>query len=270
MSLIAFIRERTKHKRTDTAIFILATIFFLGSGIYFLCIEQTRNALLSLFFIVIPPVVLIAEKYFRITFPTAFLIVFFLIPTGCILGSCYDVYSSVPCFDTVLHTISGFIFACLGFGLFAKLTGNPDKEKSFWSCFIFGFVFSMAVAALWELFEYACTLFGIADMQEDTIVNGFMSYLLSGTHNSGMVVEDITQTIIIFGDGQTVTIDGYLDIGLIDTIVDIFVCFVGAVVYCVVIGITWFRCKKLSKQFLPAVREEKKAIITDQCSETSR
>lgn len=267
MSLIPFIRERIKRRKADAVVFAAATAFFLGSGIYFLCTEQIRNALLSILFIAIPLALLIVEKYLRINFPTVFLIIFFLVPIGCILGSCYDVYSAVPWFDTVLHTISGFIFACLGFGLFAKLT-PPNNRKSFLACFIFGFVFSMAIAALWELFEYACTLFGFADMQEDTMIDGFMSYLLSGTHSAGVLVEDIAQTIIFFGDGQKIVLDGYLDIGLIDTMVDIFVCFIGAVVYCIIIGIAWFKCKKLSEQFLPSIREETEAMIPDQCSET--
>ncbi len=47
------------------------------------------------------------------------------------------------------------------------------------------------------------------------------------------------------------TIDGYLDIGLIDTIEDMAVCFLGAIIYFVAIAIDWHKKKILFRGLIP-------------------
>ena len=262
-SLLSFMKERFLSKKVDTVIFAVVVAFFLGSGVYFACVRQIRDALLCLLFAFTPLLVPVLERLLRLSFPTLFLVAIFFIPVGNMLGCGFDFYTIIPPFDTILHTVSGFVFACLGFGLFTKLVDGPNERKNFYACLLFGFAFSMTIALLWELFEYGCSLVGPVDMQEDTIIDGFMSYLLAGTHSAGIVVQDITQTVITFGDGQTLVIDGYLDIGLIDTMVDVFVCLVGATVYCVVLGIAESKCKKLSDLFLPVTRKAEVPVTDD-------
>ena len=92
-------------------------------------------------------------------------------------------------------------------------------------------LFSLAVAVLWEMFEYAAYAFAGIDMQEDMIVDGFSSYLLSGSHNQTVTIDGITQTIIHYGDGQTYVIEGYLDIGMYDTLNDMLVCTIGCFLF---------------------------------------
>lgn len=254
-SFLSFIKNRFQTRKVDMAILAAVVAFFLGTGIYFACVHQTRDALLCLGFMFTPLLVPIMEKLLNLTFPPLFLIAIFFIPVGNMLGCGFDFYTIIPPFDTILHTVSGFVFACLGFGLFTKLVGGPNERKNFFACLLFGFAFSMMIAAFWELFEYGCSLVGPVDMQEDTIIDGFMSYLLAGTHSAGIVVQDITQTVITFGNGETLVIEGYLDIGLIDTMVDMFVCLIGAVVYCVVLGIAELKCKKLANLFLPVTNK---------------
>lgn len=256
MQHFSFIKDYIRAKKAETIILAVIAAFFLSTGIYFACVKQTRDALLCLLFLFTPILVPVLEKLLKLSFPPLFLLAIFFIPVGNMLGCGFDFYTIIPSFDTILHTVSGFVFACLGFGLFTKLVNGPNKRKNFFACLLFGFAFSMTIAALWELFEYGCSLVGPVDMQEDTIIDGFMSYLLAGTHSAGIVVQDITQTVITFGDGQTLVIEGYLDIGLIDTMVDMFVCLVGGVVYCIMLWIAERKCKKLAELVLPNKQEE--------------
>ena len=154
-------------------------------------------------------------------------------------------------FDTILHGASGFAYACLGLAGVQLLLGKPETTKQFVAYLVFGFAISMTFEVLWELFEYASTALIGFDMQEDTIIHGFGSYFLSGTHVELVEIEGITQTIIYYGDGLTYTINGYLDIGLIDTIVDMAVCFAGALIYVLLLLIDWFKGKLFYRLLIP-------------------
>ena len=66
------------------------------------------------------------------------------------------------------------------------------------------------------------------DMQKDTIINSINSVLLSGGTNDVTRIKEISETVI---NGKSLGINGYLDIGLIDTMKDLLVNFVGAVIF---------------------------------------
>ena len=67
------------------------------------------------------------------------------------------------------------------------------------------------------------------DMQKDTVISAINSVLLTGENTSEITrIGGIGQTIV---NGNDLGINGYLDIGLIDTMKDMLVNFVGAVVF---------------------------------------
>ena len=225
--------------------------FCLALFIYFLVVNEVISAIMSFMFGFFIPLIYAVEKWLKLKFPAPTLAITLFIAMGIIMGVGYNLYTLVPFFDIILHVLSGFVFACLGFGLFQLAVGEAKNKKAFWACLLFGFALSLAIGLVWELFEYLGTaLFGL-DMQEDTIVNGFNSYLLSGTHSETFNIDGITQTVIYFGSGKSVTIDGYLDIGLIDTIEDMAVCFLGAIIYFVAIAIDWHKKKILFRGLIP-------------------
>ena len=91
-------------------------------------------------------------------------------------------------------------------------------------------------------------------MEEDTLVTGINSYYLSGNHNEALSIGDITKTVIYYGDGETLTIEGgYLELGLIDTIVDMAVCFAGAMLFLVAEGIDGSFGGRFAKYIIPEV-----------------
>ena len=69
-------------------------------------------------------------------------------------------------------------------------------------------------------------------MQKDKIVSSISSVTFDPKQkNNAILVKDIKETQIITEDGTIVIDGGYLDIGLHDTMKDLFVNFIGAVVF---------------------------------------
>lgn len=255
-SLAAHIRRRSEESKSYLVVLSVYAAFCLASAVYFFAVGQIRNGSMSLAFILFAPLFFFVEKLLRVTFPTAFAAAALFVAAGGILGTCYDLYTFVPCFDTVLHGVSGFVFACFGFSVLQLFIGVPQDKKSFFACLLFGLSFSLAIALIWELFEYMSScLFG-ADMEEDTIIRSFGSYLLAGGHAEIVKVEDIVKTVVYLRNGQTITIDGYLELGLIDTIGDMAICLVGGLVFLLAFTIDRFTGERLSRAFLPRLFSE--------------
>ena len=81
-------------------------------------------------------------------------------------------------------------------------------------------------------------------MQKDFIVKNISSVTLDPTHSQvPYAVHNITKTIIETKDGRNVIVDGgYLDTGLIDTMKDLLVNFLGAIV-CSVLGYLYVKTR---------------------------
>ena len=159
----------------------------------------------------------------------------------------------IPFFDTFLHTVSGFIFAAFGYSVMERVLIRTDENSRRIASLIFAFAFSLALAVLWEMFEWGSTVFLSGDMQEDSIVNSIRSYFLSGSHNNALVLDGITETVI-HHSGGTYVIDGYLDLGLQDTLVDMLVCVIGALVFLTLGIIDSGKCDgKLVTLFTPSL-----------------
>lgn len=219
--------------REDKALFYILGIYSLIcliSSIICFSLERSRNGLMSLLFMTYPLLFFIFEKLFKIKVSSFIVILIFTIALGGLFGTIYELYMIIPCFDTILHGLSGFAFACVGFLIFERLIGKIDSKGKFWAIILASVSFSLAIALLWEIFEYLTTFIGF-DMMEDSIINGFNSYLLAGSHSEVVSVKGIIQTIIYYENGQSIIIDGYLDIGLIDTLNDMIICFVGSIVF---------------------------------------
>ena len=150
-----------------------------------------------------------------------------------ILGEVNAFYVRVPNWDTMLHTLNGFLAAAVGFSLVLLL--NDDTRLTFHLSPFFlalvAFCFSMTIGVLWEFFEFAMDWFFHTDMQRDTVVNAIYSASLDVTRSNKVVsIRDIQDVLI---HGESLGLGGYLDIGLIDTMKDLIVNFIGAVVFSV-------------------------------------
>ena len=178
-----------------------------------------------------------------------------------ILGEINSFYIRVPNWDTMLHTMNGFLCAAIGFALVDML--NRSDRFSFKLSPVYlalvAFCFSMTVGVLWEFFEYAGDHFLGFDMQKDTVIHALKTVELDETRTNKVVtISDIADVIIVHSDGtqEALGLGGYLDVGINDTMKDLFVNFVGAVVFSV-IGYFYVKEKgkgRFASRFIPRVR----------------
>lgn len=216
--------------------------------------ENVFLCVLTLVLLLIPSLIQINLK---IELPTALEItILVFIFAAEILGEIQSYYIKFPFWDTVLHTINGFLMAAIGFALVDIL--NRSKKFSIQLSPVFlaivAFCFSMTIGVIWEFFEYGMDQFFGLDMQKDTVIQGFSSVLLDPTKsNIPVPVQDITEVLV---NGRDLGLGGYLDIGLIDTMNDLFVNFVGAVLFSI-IGYFYVKSRgkgKFARKFIPRLK----------------
>ncbi|MBP3306654.1 MAG: hypothetical protein J6L66_03440 [Anaerotignum sp.] len=148
-----------------------------------------------------------------------------------ILGEVNAFYVKIPGWDTMLHTINGFLAAAVGFSLVMLLNDNERLTFSLSPFFLAltAFCFSMTIGVLWEFFEFSMDYFLHFDMQKDTVIRNLYTVSLDESlSNKVIAIEGIHDVSV---NGQSLGLGGYLDIGIIDTMKDLFVNFIGAVVF---------------------------------------
>ena len=187
---------------------------------------------LTLLLLIIPSFV---QVTFRVELPTTLeIIILLFIFAAEILGEISEFYLVFPFWDTVLHTLNGFLAAAIGLSLVDLL--NRSEKIIFHLSPLFtaivAFCFSMTIGVVGEFFEFGMDMaFGL-DMQKDTIIHAIHSVTLDPAgKNIPYAIQGITQTAV---NGVDMGIGGYLDIGLIDTMQDLLVNFVGAFVFSVI------------------------------------
>lgn len=180
------------------------------------------------------------SKNFKIRIPNLLeIIIMVFIFSAMILGEVNRFYLTIPHFDTILHTINGFICCAIGFSLVDLLNDNVESfNLNPFFRVMFAFCFSMTIGVLWEFLEFGCDKFFKSDMQKDTYIKRIASVDLNKDKiNKSVILNDIEEVTIKYNGDQVITLDGYLDIGLYDTMKDLLVNFLGAIVFGI---IEWF------------------------------
>lgn len=195
-------------------------------------IENALMCILSLFLFVLPYII---EKTFKIDFPSSLeRIVFIFIFAAEILGEINNFYGTVPLWDTVLHTVNGFLCGSIGFSLIYLLNKKTHLIKlSPIFVALVSFCFSMTVGIVWEMFEYSMDVVFKTDMQKDEYVDVIRTVDLDPEFDNNVVTIDGIEYTIVYdkNDNQITKLEGYLDIGLHDTMQDLIVNFIGAFVF---------------------------------------
>ena len=220
--------------------------------------ESVFICVLTLFLFVLPS---IASSILKITLPSVLeIIILLFIFSAEILGELNSFYIRIPHWDTMLHTINGFCCAAVGFALVDMLNRNKKFSLKLSPLYlaIAAFCFSMTIGVLWEVFEYSADTFFGKDMQKDTVVSAINSTMLDPTKSNKIVqISDISDVVIVHSDGtdEALGVGGYLDVGINDTMKDLIVNLIGAVVFSV-IGYFYVKTKgkgKFAKEFIPQV-----------------
>ena len=251
---------RYKNKTTLTVYLVLRALIILAlvRAVFRREYQSVFLCALSLGLMVLPSIL---SKKLKVVLPSTLeIIILLFIYAAEILGEMNAFYVRVPHWDTMLHTINGFLCAAIGFCLVDMMNRNERFSFRLSPLYlaIVSFCFSMTVGVLWEFFEFAGDYFLGMDMQNDIVVGAIHSVNLDPTRTNTVVhIRDIVDTILVHSDGtqEALGLGGYLDIGIIDTMKDLFVNFIGAVVFSF-IGYFYVKEKgkgKVANRFIPKV-----------------
>lgn len=265
------------NKRTLTVYLVLRALviavmvraFFRGAY------ENMFMCGLTLVLMILPSIL---TKKLKIYLPSALeIVILCFIFAAEILGEISSFYINVPHWDTMLHTINGFLCAAVGFALVDLF--NRDERFTFKLSPLFlavvAFCFSMTIGVLWEFFEFSADHFFATDMQKDTIVRQINTVELDETRTNKVVkIKNIDDVIIVHTDGseESLGLGGYLDIGIIDTMKDLFVNFIGAVVFSI-LGFIYVKTRgkgKIASSFIPRVEMNDRSLGEEEKKEDNQ
>lgn len=194
--------------------------------------ENVFLCALTLVLLIMPSLVQIT---FKVELPTTLeIIILIFIFAAEILGEISEFYLVFPFWDSVLHTLNGFLAAAIGFSMVDLLNRSEKIMFNLSPLFmaIVAFCFSMTIGVVWEFFEFMMDQVIGYDMQKDTIIHTIRSVTLDPAgRNVPYVINNITETAV---NGKELELGGYLDIGLIDTMQDLIVNFIGAFIFSVI------------------------------------
>lgn len=207
----------------------------------------------------------IASKTFKVKLPTTLeIIVYLFIYAAEILGEIQNFYGIFKHWDTMLHTLNGFLAAAVGFSLIDILNRTERFHIKMTPVFValVAFCFSMTIGVLWEFGEFAADRYLNLDMQKDRIVQKISSVELNQENkNEPVIINNINKTEIYSNNNQTITTveNGYLDIGIRDTMKDLFVNFIGAIVFSM-LGFLYIKDRdeyQFIERFVPVMKKFK-------------
>ena len=218
--------------------------------------ENVFLCILTLLLFLVPAFV---NRRLRIQLPdTLQIIILCFIFAAEIRGEINAYYIRFEFWDTMLHTMNGFLAAAIGFSLVDVLNRSERTMFNLSPLFVamVAFCFSMTIGVLWEFVEYFADNVLLLDMQKDTVIHTIRSVALDPTAtNTVVTIEGITDVMV---NGQPLGLGGYLDIGLHDTMEDLLVNFIGAVVFCT-FGFFYLKGRgkgNFVRRFVPTVRKE--------------
>lgn len=251
-----------KRKEEPAAFWTYVVLRFIVILILIRCILRgdIESAFVCVLVLIIYTLPQLVENKLNIDIPTALeVIIFVFVFAAEILGELQSYFIKYSNWDTILHTSSGFLCAAVGFSL-VDLLNRSDSVKVQLSpgyLALTAFCFSMTIGVLWEFIEFSADRLFLLDMQKDTIVSQISSVSLDPTNsNISITVKDIEDVILVTGSGeQPLGLGGFLDIGLYDTMEDLFVNFVCAVVFSVA---AFFECKSEKRPLTTALTLRRK------------
>ncbi len=204
------------------------------------------------------------ERRLHIDVPnTLEVIILLFIFSAEILGEIQEYYLIFPFWDTMLHTINGFLMAAIGLAMVDILNRSSRFKVRLSPVFVavVAFCFSMTIGVLWEFFEYGMDTFFHMDMQKDTWVTAISTVSLNPEGKNAAVTVPM-ESVVVNGEPWP----AYLDIGLHDTMKDLFVNFIGALVFSV-IGMFYIMGRgkgKFAPKFIPRLKKKELPPDTDE------
>lgn len=254
--------EVSEYKKKDITIYIILRILVIIDLIAQLFRGNFENVFMCVLTLILFLIPVFIDRKLNIKLPdTLEKIILLFIFSAEILGEVQNFYGIFKNWDTILHTINGFLCAAIGFSMIDILNRSEKFHTKMKPIFVgvVAFCFSMTIGVLWEFFEYGMDNILKTDMQKDRIVQSISSVEINPEkENNPIVIDNINRTVIYYaqkdGTSKELTIDGgYLDIGIKDTMKDLLVNFIGAIVYSF-IGYFYIKGRdeyKFAENFIP-------------------
>ncbi len=246
-----------KHRRSMSILYLVLISFVILILIAQILRRNYENCFTCVLTLILFSVPVFMERTMKITLPnTLEVIIILFIFSAEILGEIQGFYLRFSWWDTMLHALNGFLMAGIGVSMI-DIFNQSERFKFELSPFfvaLVAFCFSMTIGVLWEFFEFFMDFFAETDMQKDTVLHAISSVSLNPTkENIPLLLREI-DTMTVSGQNMTVNgmnsvsapinVAGYLDIGLVDTMSDLFVNFIGAILFSI---IGFFYCRSQGK-----------------------
>lgn len=257
------------------AVYVVLRLIVVAELVLSILRGEYESAFICLLVLILFILPFFIQQNFGIQLPTTLEIITLLfIFAAEILGELEGYFITYPNWDTMLHTTTGFLCAATGFALIDILNRNSRIKFQLSPIYVAlaAFCFSMTVGVLWEFFEFGMDRLFHLDMQKDTVVQSITSVMLDPTNSNTPITIDGIHSVAV--NGNDLGFDGYLDIGLYDTMEDLFVNFIGAVTFSV-IGYFYIKHRgkgKLARAFIPTLseQEEQDPAAPDSSRENSK
>ncbi len=206
---------------------VLAELFTLITIVMMFMAQRNDRLLLAsvtLLLVLLPAAM---ERLFHCRLCLPVYIFGLLYALGPMLGHSWNFYYTFPVWDKLLHISGGIMFAIVGGFFFELLTKRKDL---YLAGALFALCFSISIAAIWEFAEFGADRFLGMDMQDDMLITNITSYLLGEGVGVTGSIENI-QSVVVNGE----TLPGYIDVGLIDSMLDMMLESLGALITCLLI-----------------------------------
>lgn len=257
------------------AVYVVLRLIVVAELVLSILRGEYESAFICLLVLILFILPFFIQQNFGIQLPTTLeIIILLFIFSAEILGELEGYFITYPNWDTMLHTTTGFLCAATGFALIDILNRNSRIKFQLSPIYVAlaAFCFSMTVGVLWEFFEFGMDRLFHLDMQKDTVVHSITSVMLDPTNSNTPITIDSIHSVAV--NGNDLGFDGYLDIGLYDTMEDLFVNFIGAVTFSV-IGYFYIKHRgkgKLARAFIPTLseQEEQDPAAPDSSGENSK
>lgn len=256
------LKEQVRENPRLAAVYVILRVLVVLALVAQVFNGNFENVFLCVLTLILFTIPSFIERTIRIDIPdTLEIIILLFIFAAEILGEIQAYYVQFPYWDTMLHTLNGFLCAAIGFSLLDILNRHNSTRFHLSPLYlaIVAFCFSMTVGVIWEFFECTMDQLFFLDMQKDNVVQSIGSIMLDPTGgNHPVVLHNITDVIVVQADGTQTALGlgGYLDIGLLDTMKDLFVNFIGALTFSI-IGYFYVRSRgkgKFAKRFIPLAK----------------
>lgn len=257
------------------AVYVVLRLIVVAELVLSILRGEYESAFICLLVLILFILPFFIQQNFGIQLPTTLeIIILLFIFAAEILGELEGYFITYPDWDTMLHTTTGFLCAATGFALIDILNRNSRIKFHLSPIYVAlaAFCFSMTVGVLWEFFEFGMDRLFHLDMQKDTVVQSITSVMLDPTNSNTPITIDGIHSVAV--NGNDLGFDGYLDIGLYDTMEDLFVNFIGAMTFSV-IGYFYIKHRgkgKLARAFIPTLseQEEQDPAAPDSSRENSK